>query len=185
MVCEWGDEAGGLLTRFNPSLFPADPDREQLRAGRGAMRFYHDVKAGALYLCAFDEDLVQKIDPATGAVLASWPVGDGPVDLALFENSASDSDGGESRRDPLCYPNPFKRNTTIRFTVRQERARISIYALNGRLVLEAELTGLTPGSHEFHWDGRDASGRPAASGIYLGVAESGGERRNWKMTLLR
>ena len=185
MVCEWGDESGGLLSRFNPSLFPADPGIEQLRAGRGAMRFFHDAPAGDLYLCAFDEDQVQKIDPATGAVLASWPVGDGPVDLALFESPADNSPSGGIGRDPVSYPNPFTLGTTIRFTGAGERARLRIYAVTGRLVLDTVMAGLVPGSHEFFWDGRETTGRPAASGVYFGVAECGGEERCWKMTLLR
>ena len=65
---------------------------------------------------------------------------------------------------------------------RSERARAEIYDLMGRSTRVLD-TGraVPPGEHVLRWDGRDASGAPAAPGIYLvrltAGAESGGVKR--------
>jgi flagellar hook assembly protein FlgD len=44
---------------------------------------------------------------------------------------------------------------------------------------------LAPGDASFTWDGRDARGRPAPSGIYWAQAEAPGAKRSVRILRLR
>jgi flagellar hook assembly protein FlgD len=78
-----------------------------------------------------------------------------PSQTALFQNS----------------PNPFNPVTTIGFTVGQNADSVpltlTLFSTGGQEVVRLVDGPLQPGYHELLWDGRDSSGRPAASGIYL------------------
>jgi hypothetical protein len=84
------------------------------------------------------------------------------------------------------YPNPFNSNTRIRFDLQPASSiRIAIVDATGRFV-RVLLDGRCPaGANEISWDGRDAEGTPAPSGIYLCRMEAGGDCRVIKMLLLR
>ena len=84
------------------------------------------------------------------------------------------------------YPNPFNPRTTIAFELREERAvRLLIYGVDGRLVrrLADEVRG--EGHHEILWDGRDDTGRAAASGTYYYRLEAGDLQETRSMVLVR
>ena len=84
------------------------------------------------------------------------------------------------------WPNPFNPDTAIRFEL-LERAevRLSVYNLKGQLV-NTIASGLYPaGAHQASWNGRDASGRDAAAGIYIYRLEAGKQVWSKKMTLMR
>ena len=71
--------------------------------------------------------------------------------------------------DVSCSPNPFRSRAQFRFTTRpDERGRLQVFTLNGRLVrsfaVESRRTGLR---REITWDGRDQRGRRLAPGMYL------------------
>jgi hypothetical protein len=89
----------------------------------------------------------------------------------------------------LCQnrPNPFNPSTTISFSLPGESAvRLEVYDVSGRLVarlLDGEKRGAGP--HDVEWNGRDASGRAAASGIYVYRLVAGKETISRKMVLLR
>ncbi len=72
------------------------------------------------------------------------------------------------------YPNPFTESTTIRYTLRRNapvRIRV-IDALGQDLrVLVDEHQGV--GVQEVSWDGRDASGRRVAAGVYMYLIDIG------------
>lgn len=75
-------------------------------------------------------------------------------------------------------PNPFNPNTTIRFDMPVSGiARVMVFGVGGRLVKEWALGVLPAGSHRLTWDGRDAVGKPAASGVYFLRLEVEGVRR--------
>lgn len=66
------------------------------------------------------------------------------------------------------YPNPTSATSTFTFSVaRTGDVAFGIYDVLGRQVQRIELGPRPPGSHEFTWDGRDATGRLVSSGIYL------------------
>lgn len=84
------------------------------------------------------------------------------------------------------YPNPFNPRTTIAFALpAAQRARVAIYALDGRLVAVLSDARLPAGRHELVWDGVDAHGRTVASGIYVCRLETSGRARSVRMTLVR
>jgi len=110
--------------------------------------------------------------------VAAW-AGDrlGPKSAALFVDAATAVDDYQSLPpDPPVlsqnFPNPFNQETTL---VSRQRSELQILDILGREVrrLQPALTGID--SFVFRWDGRDNTGHPVASGVYLarqdGVAE--------------
>jgi hypothetical protein len=86
-------------------------------------------------------------------------------------------------------PNPFNPSTVINFDVPSElneaMSRVTIYDLAGRRVRTLLAQPLPAGHHEIRWNGRDASGRSVASGVYFTRLEVGSEVRSLKMTLAK
>lgn len=83
-------------------------------------------------------------------------------------------------------PNPFCAQTAIRFSLPdRQRARLSVYDVEGRLVREL-LSGEAGADYTvIIWDGLDESGAPAASGVYYSHLEAGGESLSARMVLIR
>jgi hypothetical protein len=122
---------------------------------------------------------------ATTDLIAQWineganltPVGidastDGPIgSFELFQN----------------FPNPFNPETTIRYQVaRSGNVRLDIFSLNGQMVRQlVNQTDQAAGQYEVSWDGRDAQGREAASGVYFYKLQAGRQLITRKMLLLR
>jgi len=101
------------------------------------------------------------------------------------------------------YPNPFNPETRIPFELYEEvfvdgrPATVSIRIYNILLQYVASPTALnhpmgdrtpvidleyhTPGRHEVYWDGRDRSGNPVASGVYILELTVNGRSQNLKM----
>ncbi len=84
------------------------------------------------------------------------------------------------------YPNPFNSSTTIQYTLpRREYVRLAIYNISGQLVKTIENGVRSIGVYTAIWDGTDARGRSATSGIYFYRLEVGGETFVKKMVLMR
>jgi hypothetical protein len=84
-------------------------------------------------------------------------------------------------------PNPFNPSTTIRFVVPEGGAGVTlrVYDAAGRLV-RTLLDGFQPGGPGTAvWDGTDAAGDPAASGLYFYRLEADGFTQTKKMLLLK
>ncbi|MCP4684974.1 MAG: T9SS type A sorting domain-containing protein, partial [bacterium] len=83
------------------------------------------------------------------------------------------------------YPNPFNPTTTISFTLPQSSGwNLRVYNVNGGLV--REFSGQNgAGKVEVVWDGRNASGRTAASGVYFYRLEASSFSETRKMILLK
>ena len=72
------------------------------------------------------------------------------------------------------WPTPFGPRTTLSFAVpREGRVRLSIHDVEGRLVRTLVDERRPAGEHGVSWDGRNESGRPVASGVYLSRMEAG------------
>ncbi|MCB2229077.1 T9SS type A sorting domain-containing protein [bacterium] len=84
------------------------------------------------------------------------------------------------------YPNPFNPTTTIEFAM-PEAAHVSIevYNIMGRRVRSLVTSYLPAGYHSIIWDGRDQSGAPVASGVYLYRIDAGTFIASRKMLLLK
>ena len=83
-------------------------------------------------------------------------------------------------------PNPFSHTTTMRYRLEQpSRVVLDIYDLHGRR-LRRLVDALQPaGPYAVPWDGRDATGRPAASGLYLYRLQTGARADTRSMLLMR
>lgn len=84
------------------------------------------------------------------------------------------------------HPNPFNHRTLIGYDVaRRGRVTLEVWDVGGRRVAVLADRIHEPGSFTAEWDGRDASGRPAGSGIYVCRLRAGAEIRSVKMGLLK
>ncbi len=87
----------------------------------------------------------------------------GPARVTVDQESTPPLPEITQMRPP--YPNPFKNKANIEIEVKaDETAVMGIYNLAGQLV---RTESFNPGYHKLAWDGRDGSGRPCVSGIYL------------------
>jgi len=84
------------------------------------------------------------------------------------------------------FPNPFNPGTRVVFTLEAPSAvSLRIYDAAGRLVRVLVERDRAAGQYEEIWDGKDASGRTAASGIYFCRLGAGSFSQTRKMILLR
>ncbi|MBN1895021.1 T9SS type A sorting domain-containing protein [bacterium] len=86
------------------------------------------------------------------------------------------------------FPNPFNPETTIRFSVKEPGpVSVSVYNLLGekiRILYEGEAAAAST-QRDLVWDGRDRSGMPVASGMYICLLEQGKNRESRRMHLVR
>jgi len=89
------------------------------------------------------------------------------------------------------YPNPFNPETWMPFKLSKDaRVAIKIYNARGELVKNFDLGQIQAGSYlnkerAVHWDGRNALGERAASGIYFYSLEASGFQKTRKMIILK
>jgi hypothetical protein len=86
------------------------------------------------------------------------------------------------------YPNPFNASTVIPYQIggtEESFVRIEVYDLLGRRVKTLVCQQQDPGTHLAIWDGRDLSGEPVSSGMYVIKLEVGGNSQTVKATLLK
>ncbi len=118
-----------------------------------------------------------------------------PTDFAIGTRPTDVEDAPGAR--PLAfeldqnYPNPFNPETSIRYNLPVAGdVALRIYDLMGREMALIESGRKSAGEHFAVWNGKDASGKPAASGIYfyrLEARSSSGTKTllTKKMTLLK
>ncbi len=83
-------------------------------------------------------------------------------------------------------PNPFNPSTTITFSLpRSGTANLAVYTVSGQMVRLLRSGQMIAGTHTATWDGRDDSGRPVSSGVYISRLTSGNAVTAGKMLLLR
>ena len=85
-----------------------------------------------------------------------------------------------------AVPNPFNPRSVIRFALpTAQSARLEIYGIDGHLVRRLLDGPVAAGVPEVTWDGRDDSGRAAASGVYVHRLVCDGKALTGKMVLAR
>lgn len=73
-------------------------------------------------------------------------------------------------------PNPFTQRLSLTLAVpAATRGAVRIYDVQGKSVRTLTDGPLEAGEHALEWDGRDASGQPAAPGMYFLAADAGGQ----------
>jgi len=83
-------------------------------------------------------------------------------------------------------PNPGKGSAALSFSLpREGRVRLAVYDLRGALVRTLVDEKRPAGENQVSWDGRDAFGRSAASGVYFYRLEALGTNRTQKGLLVR
>jgi photosystem II stability/assembly factor-like uncharacterized protein len=83
-------------------------------------------------------------------------------------------------------PNPFNPNTRIRFALPlQQHMDMTVFDARGRLVATLWEGTQAAGEHEIEWDGKDASGKVVASGVYFCRLRAGTQSVAMKMVLLK
>jgi hypothetical protein len=75
----------------------------------------------------------------------------------------------DARTSVSVAPNPFNTATNIRFNLSAPMSvNAAVYSVDGRLVRSLSREKPMPAGEQFlTWYGRDDSGRPVASGVYL------------------
>jgi len=95
--------------------------------------------------------------------------------------------------DPAASPlaltvgtNPARLPVALRYSLpNRTSVRIAVYDIRGRLVRGWSQSGCESGTHELLWDGRDATGRTVANGVYLARLQVVGAMRQTKLLLLK
>ena len=84
------------------------------------------------------------------------------------------------------YPNPFNPGTVVSYQLSVvSDVKLRIFDVLGRQVCTLVDARQGAGRYEVRWDGRNAYGFPAASGVYFCRMEAGGVSRSLKLLLLR
>jgi hypothetical protein len=84
------------------------------------------------------------------------------------------------------YPNPFNPSTTISFTLAERGpVNLSVFTTEGKRVVTLVDEILPAGPNDVSWDGRDAAGRIASSGVYVYRLEAGKVVLSRKMIYLK
>jgi hypothetical protein len=83
-------------------------------------------------------------------------------------------------------PNPFNPGTSLELVVRQARdVSVEIFDARGRQVRRLFSGKRQPGSYTLRWNGRDAAGRRAASGVYFACLRTGSLRQMQRLVLAK
>jgi hypothetical protein len=82
----------------------------------------------------------------------------------------------ETQNNLICYPNPFKTETTFQFT-RQKTVPVElvIYNLQGKLIRSLTLNKLKGGITKIKWDGLDIGSKPCKPGPYIAYLKVNGK----------
>ncbi len=114
------------------------------------------------------------------------------IDSITFDNLTGIDDENPLLLHPVeftlnqNFPNPFNPSTNIQFQLPSAgRLFLRIYDINGGLVNEIFCGEKEGGIHTVQWNGKDAFGRSAASGVYLYSVQFNNSLLTRKMIYLR
>ena len=89
-------------------------------------------------------------------------------------------------RQLTAAPNPANPGTQLKFTLlRAGPARVDVYDARGRRVRTLVDERREAGDHQVMWRGRDRTGRPVPSGVYIARLRYGGTTETCRLTLVR
>ncbi len=173
----------------------------QVRNNGGSWVDIERTQQSASYWMQVEADLVQIFGSSIGEVQFRFQASDMPGQGSLVEAAVDDfailadlgaSDVTGEFPTQLRYallpgqPNPTAGQTAIRFQVPAEtRVQLRIFDVTGRTVKNLADGSFSAGTHTLDWDGRDASGRPVASGVYFYRMKAGGFEATRTLTVTR
>ncbi len=132
--------------------------------------------------------------PAPGEYVLAFQANDG--ELTAADEIVVLVAGTTGQGDPLptianglrrIGPNPLQEKGTISYGVARDGApvRLDVHDVTGRRVATLAKGPAELGEHRATWDGRDASGRRVAAGIYFVVLDVDGQRFTQKLVVMR
>jgi DNA-binding beta-propeller fold protein YncE len=133
---------------------------------------------------------IRCFDMATNLQIPGGPVDVGlpPFDILVNDGSPTavgDTPISATRLEPN-YPNPFNPETSIPFTLERDgRVTLRLYDVNGRVVATLTDGPMTAGEHVVRWNGRDARGGMAPSGVYFARLDANGATVTRALVLLK
>ncbi|NOT33028.1 MAG: T9SS type A sorting domain-containing protein [Candidatus Eisenbacteria bacterium] len=180
----------------------------------GMISLAYDLAAARLYVVETGGNTLRRINPATGAVelLASGfdSFNDGALEFDPETQSVYVADAGMHRVYRFCKtsstavpsaarprapgeitalsvaPNPARGSTRIAWSLsRAADSRVVVFDVAGRAVRRIAAGAQAAGEASRTWDGRDDSGNPVRSGVYLVRIETARDKRAAWVTLLR
>lgn len=78
------------------------------------------------------------------------------------------------------YPNPFNGNVQFSlYMMKETPISINVLNLNGKRITQLYNGALSPGNHNFHWQGKNSFGVPVSSGVYY-IKVSGKSTEEWR-----
>jgi hypothetical protein len=105
-----------------------------------------------------------------------------PTDVTEDELSGLPNDFALSQN----YPNPFNPSSMIDYSLsNRSYVRLEVFNLVGELVVTLVDEVKSPGRYSVVWNGRDQSGKPVPSGVYLYRLQTGSFTASKKMMLLK
>jgi hypothetical protein len=115
-----------------------------------------------------------------------------PVDTLVFTTThivSVEKDAQNVPSDYILYPNfpnPFNPATTITYALPvPDRVHVEIFNMTGQKVRTLINDQKEAGTYSVQWEGRDAFGKPAGSGIYICRMQTGHKIFEQKMILIR
>jgi len=92
----------------------------------------------------------------------------------------------ETFSEVQVYPNPFNPATTIRFALHEAApVKLLIYNIRGEVVRTLVNGEMSRGLYEQRWNGRDHTGKLAASGLYFYRLQIGAKLHHGRMQLVK
>jgi hypothetical protein len=170
----WADLAG-QFTGDSGGWTPFCIDDALIPYAGELVRFAFYFATGRCLGCGATEDLGWYVDNiqvrgATTDIGGGEVPGGAPLRMRLHQN----------------LPNPFNPSTTIAFDIAAAGvAELAVFDVAGRRVCTL-LHGMLPaGTHRVLWDGRDAAGHAAGSGLYLYRLRTASGSLTQRMALVR
>lgn len=131
---------------------------------------------------------------ADSLAVSNYPVLAGGLKILLTPNPPLPIFPASGDRSPFPgtwqlyqnFPNPFNSSTNIAYFAPQAGwVDISIFDAAGRRLKTLVSAVHVPGYYSVAWEGTDETGAAVASGTYLGVLTSAGQRQSRKMNLVK
>ena len=121
-----------------------------------------------------------------GIKLEKVQLNEGAISVVLGASGQEASGVPTAYRLFQNFPNPFNPITELRYQLPEaSEVRLSVYNLLGQEVQRLVDGKMAAGVHSAQWDGRDDSGRPLASGVYLCRFRAGDFTQTKRIVLLR